>query len=201
MVRAGKIEEPRAELAPLEPTESWLASLPKEPGAVAEFRVDGLQSRIVRITFLESSDNGQKAIIKWEDGDMADQFVIDRDAFDRNRPVVEWLVSSTKPRDDALAILRGLPLARNYQPGKRAYIKVPAFDDHRSTWRMASRVFDRATNQWWRRDIWLATDDDLNKDRASEVPFGVVQMQDTVTDRAGQILSRRTWTLQRVTKP
>lgn len=199
MERAGVIATPRAETAPVEPPDTWIASLPTEPGAFALFDVSGLRPRRVRLTHVGASANG--SVLRWEESDGTFDFLIDRAMFEANEPVDAWLLNSSLDRDEAITLLRGLPSPRRYNPGRRDYVKTTAFDTHRSTWKLASRVYNEDTRNWTRRDLWWAADDELNGDQRTDVSFGVIQMIVTVSDRSGNVLSRETWRLRETSTP
>lgn len=198
MVRQGLVQPPPADVAPVDPPHSWIQSLP-EVGTKVEYRVDGLTRSKVTISVESRDDNGVKLL--WTDSIGSDEFVINEPGLIANEPVDGWLLSSTRDRQDTINLLRGLPLARPYNPGKRAYVKSPAFKDHRSTWRLASRVYDKSTARLTRSDIWIAADDEITGDMADTVPFGLVQMVVTTTDYQGTVVGRETWLLTKVQEP
>lgn len=195
MLRTGRVKVPPAELAPLDPMHSWIQSLPAA-GTSVRYRVVGPKSYDVTLS-VESRSNG-RVILDWSDADGSNEIVVNERSFNSNDNIDRWLVNSTRDRDATIAQLRGLPLVRPYEPGKRAYVKTAALEDHQSTWRLASRVYDRNNSRGTRSDIWVAADDEITGDLADEIPFGLVQMLITTTDRSGQILARETWSLAEI---
>jgi hypothetical protein len=82
----------------------------------------------------------------------------------------------------------GLPRAAEYRPGSVRYLKTPLRKDaYRCQLAVASvrhRADDRSPELVYRRVLWLS----------DEVPFGVVQFEDTVTDlRDNSIVLRQLW--------
>lgn len=192
MREAGWVQAPAPVMAPLEPMHSWIQSLPLA-GTSATYRVAGLHEKTVTLKVLDRNEGSVR--LSWTDEDRSIEFVVDESAFNANMPIDDWLVKTSADRNDTITKLRGLPLERAYAPGKRGYVKTPAFDDHRSTWRMASRVYDKRSRHITRSDIWVAADDELTGNQAAEVPYGLVQMVITTSSRSGAFIAREIWTL------
>lgn len=94
-------------------------------------------------------------------------------------------------RDEQLRWLEGVPCLSQYKPGGVRYLKTPLRLDAFRCRVLAARceLAERGTNRTliFRRDVW----------RCDDVPFGVVQFQDTVTDAAdNSILYRNRMTIQ-----
>ena len=87
------------------------------------------------------------------------------------------------------AFFWGVPAARNFETGVTRYVKLPLRRDAFACTRAATRVRYAAnaadTTDWYRCDLWLT----------GEVPFGVLQWEQTVTTESGTVRARRRFTV------
>lgn len=161
------------------PTVTWLNRLPSgdaDPDYWCEWYVDGVTPRLVRLE--DAGPDGEARVLRLVEGDDARQLRVRPRAFEDGGKAHTWAVDGVT-RDT----LVGLPTQRPYRPGRPDYLFTPVQDDAIATQKLATRVPDRRSGTWLRRDVWWS----------DTVPFGVPQMVITRTARDGTVLGRETW--------
>lgn len=163
----------------------WLGKLPSKAGAWVEFRSDTPEGpATLRLELVGHRDS--------EQGELADlsgrlQFPgritgltlrVRKAAFDAGKSPVECLVTADK---EFTRLLAGLPSGPAYQGRMLRYVKSKLRTDAFHCWRAVATV--KEAQRSYRRDVWW-TDD---------IPFGVLQFEDTVTDAEGTVILKQRW--------
>ncbi len=105
--------------------------------------------------------------------------------------LVDWEDSDPRAtRLEQLTFLRGTPAKAAYRAGHFRYLFTPVRENAFRCRRVALRAFSQGNEQIpareIRSDLWLS----------EEVPYGIVQMQISDTERKqGQLIARETWTV------
>lgn len=175
---------------------TWFADLPEENGAFVEFTATGntvgladRQQQTIRLTNLGRREEDEKTLqtILFEfNSDRRDASVLsvsfDVNAFNAGKKLEEMIASyetdTGHTKDDVLAILRGIPRERPYNPGVTRYVRTKLRLDAFQCQRAATQVDEpRISDQRkvrYRSDVWLTP----------EIPFGTLQFDLTETDAA-----------------
>lgn len=175
------------------PRKTWIGSLPKQQTAWVEFSAASVSS----------ASAGSRIRLTWDDGDTGDQIgvltidqpgqesqnlTILKPEFDRGDSAWKFI---REPSIELARFLTGMPRSREYQPGVIRYVRTPVRKDAFRCQRAASRVnlvenvgessspFQQG--QIHRCDVWLTP----------ELPFGVAQVEFTVTNAADFAIVRR----------
>jgi len=173
---------------------TWFAELPEEGGAFVEFTTTGntvgLADRnlqTIRLTSLGRGEEGEKTIqmVRFEfNSGRRDASVLsvsfDVNAFNAGKELGKMIAGfesdAGHSKEDVLAILRGIPRARPYNPGVTRYVRTKLRGNAFQCQRAATQVDEpRISDQRkvrYRSDIWLTP----------EVPFGTLQFDLTETD-------------------
>lgn len=125
--------------------------------------------------------------------------LLDVARFQAGEPMERCLVSFeatpslTKP--DALTLLRGLPVAREYSAGATRYVRTSLRNDAFETQRAATQVRWKSPaldgEVTHRCDLWLCT----------EIPFGVLQFERLQTSAKGEEISRQRYRVRSFKRP
>ena len=205
---AGWLDQYR-EVPPLfeKPLTSWIRSLPnvtdeKSPpwieltsvtprGTIVKRKLTGHGTTQINgepLYHLEIHDSSLSGTLREQN------FYIDIASFERGDPPDKFIVwpegsDLSRPRKMQMAYFQGLPHSRTFRPGLISYLKLPAPINGVRTQRAASQVdlkYNNGTARRFRCDLWLA----------DEIPFGIAQIETTVSDpRRGDILLKERWTV------
>ena len=209
MQEQGWIDYGDKELPKLDPPlATWFRTLPAE-GDWIEFSVPASDGSAERLHLAggdstrEEGETLRRLLVTWNRGTSTERsqtYHINVNAFNRGAPPKEFLVwpeadPTAEIRQDAYAILQGMPQQRNYRGGKISYLKTPLRTDAFRCRRAASQVYYRSDETderlRYRVDVWLS----------EEVPLGVVRFILTVFHpKSTQVVSRRQFTATAVSR-
>jgi hypothetical protein len=196
------------------PLQTWFPSLPEEDESaqpqwleLAGLDADGREIRLrLSDAGRRESDDGRswrgiEVLWTFADGRADRQiYPVDAEAFQAGRPPEEFLPEAAgfavfddgaeagdleNRRNEAIVFFRGLPAPRRYNNEFIRYLKTPLRRDAFRCQKAAGQVYHRSpgTNRRFRHrnDLWLCND----------VPFGILQIDTTVWDSAGELVARR----------
>jgi hypothetical protein len=193
------------------PRKTWLGSIPEQIGAGIELSAEGPGGVPFTwtLTLIERTPTGtQPARATIESvltrGGARDARSVDRDRididltrFEAGASPAEFLLTNTADRAKLVKLLSGLPAVADYRGGAIRYLKLPlrpteAFRCVVAGAGVRVRRTETAPELAYRRQIWWS----------DEVPFGVVQFDDTIRDPLdNSFVARLRWQLTRVILP
>lgn len=199
-------DDPQRTLAA--PRKTWLGSLPEQPGMGIELTAEGPGGVpfIWTLTLVERTPLGAKpgrALIESvvsrggaRDSRSVerDRFAIDIGRFEAGASPESFLDCEVSVRPRLVKLLAGLPAVAEYRGGAVRYLKLPLRPTEAFRCTVAGagvrvRRTEAAPELAYRRQLWWS----------DEVPFGVVQMDDTIRDPVDNaFVARLRWQLTRI---
>jgi len=178
--------------APPPTRQIWLGKLPLKPGAFVEFRSDdanGPTTLRIELVDFRDSEQGRLADLRLQRksspvGQPVEsetiELVVKTAPFDAGESVAKCVVNGS---DHASRLLTGLPAKPVYQGRTLRYLKTGLRTDAFHCWRGVANVAPSVTKRRFRRDVWWTED----------LPFGVLQFEDTVTNGEGAVVYKQHW--------
>lgn len=193
------------------PKRTWLGDIPETPGAGIELTAEGPGGVPLTwsLTLVERTPAGKSpatAVIEsvLSRGGSRDtrsvereRFTIDLKSYAEGARPDRFLIVDAAPRPRIIKLLAGLPTAVDYRGGAIRYLKLPlrpkeAFRCTVVGAGIRVRRTETAPELTYRRQVWWS----------DEIPFGVVQLDDTIRDPAdNSLVTRLRWQLSRVIHP
>ena len=189
------------------PKRTWLGNIPETPGSGIELTAEGPGGVPLTwsLTLIERTPAGTSPATAVVESVLSrggtrdarsvdrDRFTIDLAAYAAGAAPDRFLLVEDDSRPRIIKLLAGLPSPSEYRGGSVRYLKLPLrpTEAYRCTVAGAGvrvRRTETAPELAYRRQVWWA----------EEVPFGVVQLDDTIRDPVdNSIVTRLRWQLSR----